>query len=83
MLELCARALDDEDKPDPIVKAGIGLIGDLADIYPNGQIKQLLLAPWIATTLKDKHRGASPETKRTVKWAREVCVCSMIHVMQH
>ena len=71
ILELVQRALADSERQDSTVKLAVGIIGDLADAFPNGEIKQYLLVEWIAAELRAKHRGAS-EVKRTVRWAREV-----------
>ncbi|CAE7136761.1 unnamed protein product [Rhizoctonia solani] len=71
MLGLCARALSDEERPDTIVRAAFGLIGDLADLYAKGQIKQLLTEAWITSALQQKPKGAPQETKRVLKYARE------------
>jgi importin subunit beta-1 len=73
MLSLCGHALNDEERPDTIVRAAFGLIGDLADLYAKGQIKSLLAEGWISTALGQKPKGAPPETKRILKYAREVC----------
>ncbi|KAI0351594.1 ARM repeat-containing protein [Trametes cingulata] len=71
MLELCQRCLADSERTENTIKLAVGLIGDLADAFPNGQIKQYLLAEWIASELRMKSR-VSPETKKTVRWAREM-----------
>lgn len=72
MLGLCGRALSEEERPDTIVRAAFGLIGDLADLYSKGQIKALLMEGWITSALQQKPKGAPPETKRVLKYAREV-----------
>ncbi|CDO70451.1 hypothetical protein BN946_scf184999.g92 [Trametes cinnabarina] len=71
MLELVQRCLADSERTENTIKLAVGLLGDLADAFPNGQIKQLLLAEWIANELRMKSR-VSPETKKTVRWAREM-----------
>lgn len=71
MLELVQRCLADSERTESSIKLAIGLLGDLADAFPNGQIKPYLLADWIANELRLKSR-VSPETKKTVRWAREV-----------
>jgi len=71
MLDLIRRTLDDEEKTDAATKLAVGLIGDLADTFPNGQIKEFLLTDWVAAALKNKMR-VSAETKKTMRWAREV-----------
>lgn len=71
ILELIQRCLADDDRSETTVKLCFGLLGDLADCFPNGQLKQLLLSEWIASDLRNK-RGMSQETKKTMRWAREV-----------
>jgi hypothetical protein len=53
------------------VKLAFGLIGDLADSFPNGQLKQLLLQEWIANELRNR-RGLGADAKKTMRWAKEV-----------
>jgi len=48
-----------------------GIIGDLADCFPDGQIKHLLLQNWVVSELRTKQRMPA-ETKKTMRWAREV-----------
>lgn len=51
----------------------MGLVGDLAEAFPNGEIRDPLLAEWVVNNLvKSKPRGLTPEGKRTIKWAKEV-----------
>ncbi|KAG9310985.1 armadillo-type protein [Chiua virens] len=71
ILELVQRCLADDDRSETTVKLCFGLMGDLADCFPNGQLKQLLLSEWIASDLRNK-RGMSAETKKTMRWAREM-----------
>ena len=70
-MELVQRALADEERDESVVKLAFGLIGDLADAFPDGQLKPLLLSEWLVQALRKKSR-LSPETKKTVRWAREV-----------
>lgn len=71
ILELVHRCLSDEERTDSIMRLSFGLIGDLADSFPNGQLKQLLLTSWVASELRSKSR-MPPETRKTMRWAREV-----------
>ena len=75
ILELVQRCLADEERPESVIRMSLGLIGDLADAFPSGQIKQLLLTDWLAQTLRQKTR-LSAETKKTLRWAREVSLYS-------
>ncbi|KAF8999789.1 armadillo-type protein [Cyathus striatus] len=71
ILNLIQRCLSDEERTDTLLKSSFGLLGDLADCFPNGQLKPLLLSPWIASELRSKHRMPA-ETKKTMRWAREM-----------
>ena len=71
MLELIQRCLADADRQEPVMKGCYGLLGDLAEAFRNGQIKDLLLAEWIAAELRQKGR-MSGEVRRNLRYAREV-----------
>lgn len=70
ILELIHRCLADEERMDSLMRLSFGLLGDLADCFPNGEIKQLLLANWVANELRSKHRMPA-ETKKIMRWARD------------
>ena len=76
ILELIRRCLADEERTDSLVKLAFGLLGDLADSFPNGELKQLLLQEWLTGELRAKHR-MQPDTKKTMRWAREVRILSL------
>jgi importin subunit beta-1 len=83
VLDLIHRTLMDEDRTENVFKLSMGLIGDIADTFPNGEISQHLLSDWIVGQLiKAKGRGQSAETKRTMKWAREVSLLCYRPVME-
>ncbi|KII83643.1 hypothetical protein PLICRDRAFT_180247 [Plicaturopsis crispa FD-325 SS-3] len=71
ILELIQRCLADDERTDSIVKLSFGLLGDLADCFPNGEIKQFLLSEWVVTELRSKTR-MPVENKKTLRWAREM-----------
>jgi importin subunit beta-1 len=71
ILELVQRSLADDERTDSLLKLALGLLGDLAEPFPNGEIKQLLLSEWVAAELRSKGRLPS-DIKKTMRWAREV-----------
>ena len=71
ILELIRRCLADDERTDSLVKLAFGLLGDLADSFPNGELKQLLLQEWLTGELRAKLRMQA-DTKKTMRWAREV-----------
>ncbi|KAG1897338.1 karyopherin Kap95 [Suillus fuscotomentosus] len=62
------QCLADEERSDSIVKLSFGLIGDLADCFPNGQIKEHLLEEWIAHEFCSKRRLASCASAGSVEF---------------
>ncbi|PLW34755.1 hypothetical protein PCASD_12943, partial [Puccinia coronata f. sp. avenae] len=63
----------DQDQTDELLKGTLGIIGDLAEIFANGQIKGALDQQWIAEVLKSgRTRVGGPETKKLAKWAKEM-----------
>lgn len=66
-------SLVDQERTDAILRLGVGLIGDLAEAFPNGQLKEALAATWISEALKaGRTRSGSHDTKKLAKWAKEV-----------
>lgn len=78
ILDLVRRCLADDERSDALMRLSYGLIGDLADSFPAGQLKQLLLHNWVASELRSRHRMPD-ETKKTMRWAREVCISWLDH----
>lgn len=80
ILDLVRRCLADDERSDTLMRLSYGLIGDLADSFPAGQLKQLLLQNWIASELRSKHRMPD-ETKKTMRWSREVCISRLLIIL--
>jgi len=73
IIDLLKRTCQDEDRSDAVYIKAMGLVGDLAEAFPNGEIRDPLLAEWVVNNLvKSKPRGLTPEGKRTIKWAKEM-----------
>lgn len=65
--------MTDPDRTEAIVRAAVGLIGDLASEYHKGEIKEVLLSDWVAEVIKSaRTRVGNQETKNVAKWAREM-----------
>ncbi|KAG8860622.1 karyopherin beta [Serendipita sp. 411] len=60
----------DDDHSETVLKQCAGLIGDLAETFPDGQLKEVLLQDWVASLVKTKIRN--PDVKKTLRWAREM-----------
>jgi importin subunit beta-1 len=71
VLELVQRCLADDERSDTLTRTAYGLIGDLAECFSGGQLKQLFLSQWVANELRSRARMPE-ETRKTMRWAREV-----------
>lgn len=71
VLHLC---LTDQNRTDAIVRAAIGLLGDLADTFPDGSLRGQLASDWVDQSLriarsKTGAGASSAETRKLAKWA--------------
>lgn len=74
-------SVTDQDRTEAILRSSIGLVGDLAEAFPNGQLKEPLNAPWIAEMLKaGRTKMGGSETKKVAKWAKEVSTQTLSRV---
>ncbi|KAL0578066.1 karyopherin Kap95 [Marasmius crinis-equi] len=71
IMDLIQRCLADDERSDSLAKLCYGLLGDLADAFPGGQLKQHFLQNWVASELKSRVR-MSADAKKTMRWAREM-----------
>lgn len=74
MFEFLATVYSDPERSDNLLRSMIGLIGDLADSFPGGDIKNFLMADWIVQCLKEgrSSRQQSVTTKEVARWAKEM-----------
>jgi importin subunit beta-1 len=65
--------LTDSDRTENIVKAGVGLVGDLASEFQKGEIRDALQQDWVAEAIKTaRTRGSGQECRQVAKWAKEM-----------
>jgi importin subunit beta-1 len=64
--------LADQDRTENIIKLCVGLVGDLAEMFPQGQIKAQVQKDWVAEAIKISRTRLGAEGKATAKWAKEV-----------
>ncbi|CEP63668.1 karyopherin beta LALA0_S08e07866g [Lachancea lanzarotensis] len=58
---------------DSTARAAVGIIGDVAAMFPDGRIKQFYAQEWVSEFIKKTRSNAtfSQSTKDTARWARE------------
>ncbi|OZJ04304.1 hypothetical protein BZG36_03160 [Bifiguratus adelaidae] len=71
---LCGMVYEGSHRSDSVTRSLIGLLGDLAEAFPNGEIKQLLQADWILPCLREgrTNRSMGAGTKEVARWAKEM-----------
>lgn len=58
---------------EPLLRSSVGLLGDVCDAFPNGELKPLLARPWVADLIKAaRARGNGADTRKTAAWTREM-----------
>ncbi|KAF9196716.1 karyopherin beta [Haplosporangium sp. Z 11] len=74
IFEFLNTVFHDPERSDTLLRSMIGLIGDLADSFPGGEIKNLLLSDWVGQCLKEgrSSRQNSVTTKEVARWAKEM-----------
>lgn len=60
-------------RSESVVRAIVGLIGDVADIYKHGEVAIYFKEDWITNLLRNarQEQTFSGGVKETAKWARE------------
>jgi importin subunit beta-1 len=63
----------DQNRSDSLMRASMGVIGDLSEAFPNGEFAAYYRAEWLGAMIKDtrQNREFSPRTIDTARWARE------------
>lgn len=58
---------------DSVSRAAVGLLGDMAAMFPNGEFKQVYTQDWITEFIKKTRANPSfePATKDAARWARD------------
>ncbi|KAL8810742.1 MAG: hypothetical protein Q9223_000083 [Gallowayella weberi] len=63
----------DQNRSEALLRAAMGVIGDLADTFPNAEYGQAFRSEWVTQLIREVR--SSPEysdrTKETARWARE------------
>ncbi|KAL8789954.1 MAG: hypothetical protein Q9213_000840 [Squamulea squamosa] len=69
-LQLIAQ---DSNRSEALLRAAMGVIGDLAEAFPNGEYGEAFRSEWVAQLIRDVRSSQeyAPRTKDTARWARE------------
>ncbi|KAI9849163.1 MAG: karyopherin beta [Sclerophora amabilis] len=63
----------DHNRSEALLRSSMGVIGDLADAFPNGDFANFFRADWITQMIKETraNREFQSRTIETARWARE------------
>ncbi|KAF4635900.1 hypothetical protein G7Y89_g2191 [Cudoniella acicularis] len=63
----------DQNRSDALMRSAMGVIGDLADAFPNGEFSNFYRAEWVTQMIKEtrQNREFQARTIDTARWARE------------
>lgn len=64
----------DGNHNEGLVRACMGIVGDLGEAFPDGQLADFFRADWLAKLIKEtrQNRTYSPRTITAARWAREI-----------
>ncbi|ROW10392.1 hypothetical protein VMCG_01647 [Cytospora schulzeri] len=73
IFELLHVIANDMNRSEALMRASMGVIGDLADAYPNGELVEAFRQDWVTAMIKEtrSNREYLPRTIETARWARE------------
>ncbi|KAK5636156.1 hypothetical protein RRF57_011868 [Xylaria bambusicola] len=63
----------DMNRSESLMRSAMGVIGDLADAYPNGELADAFRQDWLSIMIKEtkSNREFQSRTIETARWARE------------
>ncbi|KAK2057281.1 ARM repeat-containing protein [Colletotrichum caudatum] len=73
IFQLLNMIASDMSRSEALMRASMGVIGDLADAYPNGELVDIFRQEWLTALIKETktNREFQPRTIETARWARE------------
>ncbi|EEB06851.1 karyopherin Kap95 [Schizosaccharomyces japonicus yFS275] len=72
MFGLLSTITADNESSESLVRGGLGLLGDLAESFPKGELKSFFAADWVQQLISiGKAKSTSQQTKDLARWAAE------------
>jgi importin subunit beta-1 len=73
IFQILGLIANDQNRSESLMRAAMGVIGDLADAYPNGELVDGFRQDWLTQMIKETktNREFAPRTIDTARWARE------------
>ncbi|KAJ5786699.1 Armadillo-like helical [Penicillium pulvis] len=73
IFELLHNISKEGDRSEGLMRSSMGVLGDLADAFPNGELAAYYRNDWVTTLVRETRatRQYSPRTIETARWTRE------------
>ena len=73
IFNLLSNIAQDMNRSEALMRAAMGVVGDLADAFPNGELVDAFRQEWLTAMIKEvrSSRDFAPRTVDTARWARE------------
>src|SRR5690606_31260131 len=73
IFQLLHSIYEDPHRGEGLSRSALGVIGDLADAFPNGEFAEYFRANWVTQFIREvrSERQLSERTINTARWARE------------
>ncbi|KAI8228631.1 Importin subunit beta-1 [Colletotrichum sp. SAR 10_86] len=73
IFQLLNQIASDMNRSEALMRAAMGVIGDLAMAYPNGELVEIFRQDWLTALIKETktNREFQARTIETARWARE------------
>lgn len=64
---------NDQNRSDALMRSAMGVIGDIAETFPNGQFATFYRSDWLSAMIKSTRQNPEYGTRTidTARWARE------------
>ncbi|KAI9802110.1 MAG: karyopherin beta [Piccolia ochrophora] len=73
IFQLLSLVWQDQNRSEALLRASMGVLGDLADAFPGGEFANYYRADWVMHMIKEtrSNRDFQPRTIDTARWTRE------------
>ena len=73
IFRLLHMVASDQNRSEALLRSSLGVMGDVADCFPNGEFADFYRQDWVSVMIKEtkSNREYASRTIQTAKWARE------------
>ncbi|WPH03459.1 armadillo-type protein [Acrodontium crateriforme] len=73
IFQLLNTVYQDPNRTEALLRASMGVVGDISEAFPNGEFNTYFRAEWLTAMARETraNKDFSPRTQETARWARE------------